>query len=558
MNMITNPLTLSAAALALFLAGCGGSDDSPGGNPVPCPEGQTGTPPNCVPAADQGGGSTSSLGLVDALEAATMALNTSAGSGDGSALKKATDADKEAMASLGTATPAAEANPEGVKAQGVSATISAKGNEVAEARMDLQTALMTAKTRRTAAMERMADLPETDPNRRLLDAAIKAADDVIKVAELRLAATVDGTLSALVKKYEGEGNTPAERASAYAEAVERVLVATTSLTNTDLLTGDAADNVFAKGDTRTASMRTFAQIFAGDLKDVRYATLVEGSLPKGISVKDMKLAGTAIGTPGTLRPTATEDNRRNEGELQGIAGIFVYTGSAVNVPDVAVGGTFGDGWYFVPENASAVWTVKESLVDNAVVTTYESAAFLEWGMWIDGMPTADNAKLKRYIGAGTGGVAPNTADLTLTRGEDATQDKEVTYSGKATGLSARSTGTGDSEVHHSGHFTADVALTATLAAEVGTDADDTRLSGTISNFEGGSHVGSNWSLSLAPTVLTADGSFATGGSCTDLGPSCSWTAQAYGAEDAEPTGIYGGFNAKFRDGAATGLYHTTK
>ena len=559
MTMITNPLTLSAAALALFLAGCGGSDDPPaGGQGMMCPEGQTGTPPNCVDPEDMPPPPvTSSLDLVDDLEAATMALATKAGSAttDGSALKDATAANETALANLGTAEMAGTA--EDAKVQGVSAFILAAGNEVLAAKMALETDLMATKAALEAAEERRAGLAATDPNARLLDAAIKAAKEAIEVAEIRRDASGRGSLSALAKMYVGKGKTPAERASDYAGRVKEVIMAAI-LTNSDtssLPTEDAADNVFAKGTTRTAGMRTFAEIFADELVDVRYADPVKGSLPKGIPVEGESPAADIVGIT-----VSDEDDRRFRGNFKNIAGTFVYAGALSGAADDMIEGVattekFGKDWYFVPEKDTDVWTVTRRLNEGAVVTTYEKAKYLEWGMWIDGLKTGDDMKLNRYIGKGAGSDGFTTSDLNFKRAADATQDKTASYTGTAAGLSARTTGTGNSEVHHSGHFTADVALTATFKAA----ADDAELKGTISNFEatgqGTAHVG-NWSLTLAKK--TSWGEAFKDGMCADNGPKCTWTAQAYGTSGEEPTGIYGEFNGSFPDGEAAGVYHATQ
>ncbi|MCY4241965.1 MAG: hypothetical protein OXD36_09515, partial [Rhodobacter sp.] len=133
-------------------------------------------------------------------------------------------------------------------------------------------------------------------------------------------------------------------------------------------------------------------------------------------------------------------------------------------------------------------------------------------------------------------------------------DNKATYSGTATGLSVRETGSGDSAVSHSGHFTADMKLNASFG-------DTSTLVGTVRNFQpvsgqGTAHVNTGWALDLEGTGFT-------GGGFKENGPTGTWTAQAYGGsvtdgEQARPTGVYGTVNAAFSDGAAAGVYHTAK
>ena len=188
---------------------------------------------------------------------------------------------------------------------------------------------------------------------------------------------------------------------------------------------------------------------------VPYPKAFRGRESPGADIDDINVSG--------------EDDRRSPGNsFKNIAGTFVYAGALSGAAENMIEGVaktekFGKDWYFVPDKDTDVWTVTRSLKEGAVVTTYEKAKYLEWGMWIDGGKTRDDMKLKRYIGEGAGSDGFTTSGLNFKRAADATQDKTASYTGTAAGLSARTTGTGSSEVHHSGHFTADVALTATLA-----------------------------------------------------------------------------------------------
>ena len=101
-------------------------------------------------------------------------------------------------------------------------------------------------------------------------------------------------------------------------------------------------------------------------------------------------------------------------------------------------------------------------------------------------------------------------------------------------------------------FTANVNLTAKFGGAP-------TVSGTIDNFQtesAGANVDSRWEVELASFTLgtgITDGGVADGG-----GDDGTWTARAYGAANARPEGIFGGFQAHFSDGHATGAYATTE
>ena len=184
----------------------------------------------------------------------------------------------------------------------------------------------------------------------------------------------------------------------------------------------------------------------------------------------------------------------------------------------------------------------------------ETALYADYGMWLEGTDAAP--VLRTRMGLVDSGGTAGTVDLTTTdNGLAAT----ATYSGTARGLSARTTGTGDDATTASGHFTADVSLSATFGASP-------TLGGTVRNFraeagQGGGHVGP-WSIDLpatGPRAGTGDirnapfDNVGTDGHPTDGG----WSAYAYGAADARPVGVYGGFQADFADGAAIGQFDAT-
>ena len=180
------------------------------------------------------------------------------------------------------------------------------------------------------------------------------------------------------------------------------------------------------------------------------------------------------------------------------------------------------------------------------------ALYADYGMWLTGNDAAPVLETRLGL-IDTAGTA-RTGDLTTVG--------TATYSGTARGLSARRTGDGDAATTASGHFTANVTLNATFGAAP-------RIGGTVTGFtsadstaQGTAHVSTDWTIDLAATGFRAgtgdifNAPFeenAGAGHPTDGG----WSAYAYGVTGAPPTGVYGGFEANFNDGAAIGQFDTT-
>ena len=131
-------------------------------------------------------------------------------------------------------------------------------------------------------------------------------------------------------------------------------------------------------------------------------------------------------------------------------------------------------------------------------------------------------------------------------------DTSATYSGDAVGMSLHKTSV-DGEITsiYSGAFTADVTLKAEFSATLA----DQLLGGIVDNFQGNA-VDPLWTVTLERKgVTTGD---VTAGRTVASGRDGVWTAKSYGAADARPVGIFGGFNAHFSDGHAAGVYATRK
>ncbi len=205
--------------------------------------------------------------------------------------------------------------------------------------------------------------------------------------------------------------------------------------------------------------------------------------------------------------------------------------------------------------------------------TYEVVPYVDYGMWLSG----GNALVLSLL-AGVVGPQETVSDWGLKVDVTTAHDDEnsppavdgvlserATYAGTAEGLSAhRAAGT---TATASGHFKADVELTATFGSSA-------MLSGTIDNFrsadatnQGTAHVNSDWAVTLDSSSLTvydtdnngtADaGGRVNGGSVSGVDDG-AWSGTGYGREARRPLGFYGGFQAEFPDGVAAGVYHAAE
>ena len=511
MNMIKNPLTLSAAALALFLAGCGGSDD-----PVVTPDPDTGSPK--VPDTD-----TSTTDVSAALVNATAELNTLAGGAgaEGSALKMAMDADEKATA---------------LDAKGVSMQVQTYAQKVLTAAMDLEDAITEAKAVRTR-VQSAHDALSAGAAKTALKNLIDRADMVIKAGEARRDAIGSSTLRALVIKYTGEGKTPADLATAKAKGLfdSDSAFPNTFAPASNGVFGTAPTDaqrkvIFANGNARTANMHKFTDLFTTQKIPLDNANVDAVA----VETDDQNIGGspTLTGTD----PVA--------GTYNGISGMFH------NRPEDDEA-----KWFFAPleANRDSYWQL------NPAGTAYVQAAYLEWGLWL-----TDETTVAHYVGQGEGSAAVPTRDVGSITGVVGTDEDEVTarYSGDAVGLSARRTGGTDAApVYASGHFAAKMNLTATFK-ETGDQLD-----GEITDFQptgtGTDHVDTSWRLNLVGSEFTGAASGGFENPQAESNPvSGEWRAQAYGGGTEEPAGIYGGFAAHFgedaKNGKVHGVYHTTK
>jgi hypothetical protein len=249
---------------------------------------------------------------------------------------------------------------------------------------------------------------------------------------------------------------------------------------------------------------------------------------------------SSVTATGALVDTGLEDGMEHAGNYMGIPGTVFCAGTDCGVKtDTLTGNTLTGSWYFTPEDEME-WYVRD-----AADTDYEpETLYVRYGYWLDA--DGNNTAVNTY--AMTGG---NTGSLSL--GEAADMSSSATYKGMAAGMSLRKEFDPQGEVVdgslQSAAFIAAVALEATFGAEP-------ILSGKIKDFvnSDGDPIDSGWEVVLLRRSFTG-GNFVNGAT-TATGQDGVWTAQAYGAENERPEGVFGGFNAHFTNGHVAGAYET--
>ncbi|MCY4327210.1 MAG: hypothetical protein OXC53_06450 [Rhodobacteraceae bacterium] len=489
MNIMTHPRALAAGLLVLCVAGCGGS----GGGLIEISPGP------------------SAVELSDDLEELAADLATLAGDG--------TSADSALMTALDAQMRVTEPGSAGALL-GVSANLASTAATILDAQTELEETLREIRTLRKEAQDLHDISSALDAEEKVLRTAIAAADAAIEQAETILEddGQLDRIVSAFTDTAADDDNSPEARALAYARAVDAELTA---------LVGTRAP--------LAGTLTDAADIFVAD------DTTIFGkgsSLPNGaIRLENRDMDGFRLPTDVSLAQTLHGATGVDSG-IEGIQAVCNNPGG--NCPAVAADTPIpaDSGWEFrhvAPGDAGRFYVRR--------VSTYAPVAYVEWGLWTKGLSAVD---LHRYVGIGRHSIDLVAGDLTTPAND--TLAARATYSGQAQGLATRRTVTnGVPSVTESGHFTADVALTATFGAAA-------ELDGRVSNFTGGI-ANPDWVISFQDAGL-ADGTVLLEGDAVIGDVNGRFSAQSYGtAGDARPTGFFGAFENSFADGSAGGVYH---
>ena len=213
-----------------------------------------------------------------------------------------------------------------------------------------------------------------------------------------------------------------------------------------------------------------------------------------------------------------------------------------------------EGWIFTP--------------DDGATSDVPDGDYLHYGFWLQRTTDKDDVLTYDEVETFAGSSIDASGSVALVRGT-------ATYTGGALGVYVHSISNPDGTEASatSGHFTADVALTATFAQTNATDtggADQippnmlNSLSGTINNFMLSGHdEGPGWSVSMEQgEIETGDGTASgmTKGGGADGNYEATFHGPTVDADNApiHPHTVVGEFNANFSNGSVAGGFGARK
>lgn len=526
--------TFGALAFLALLGACGGSGSTPEPTPPPVP------PPPGPTALETAVELDSRLDDVD-VKAHLDAAIESAG--------------KLSVTSVHGESKTAEANAQAVLDEHAA---------IMKAVTDADAVISEANAELMAA-EDIADATEKAAVIGLLESAIREAEGIKMTAEGYLdpapgtTTGIDNLIEAVAAVTGGAGadpmKTPADVGKAVAAAIQAALGSADPATNADVTA--ATDDAVLRNDYSDIGAMTWAQIVGPE--NVMKIRRLDGAAVTQVDSVSVSGSATMFTADAAIPANLTDTDDAADGtqvadgdyfaaEHMGIPGtVFCASNDCVMATD----GDLSGSWYFTPAQGTELYVAATGANAGKYV---QASLYGRYGYWLseDGSAIALHSALGSIV---TGATTTNTANLDLGADENG-NDVTARYSGNAVGFSVRNDGDGDAVA--SGHFDADVSLTASFGG-------NPTLGGHISGFRGNA-VNSNWRVQLnqvnlaGTTVAVADG-VASGGGAAGV-----WTATGYGpaqTQDANgsavnhrPEGFVGRFNANFSDGAAAGAYAT--
>ena len=259
--------------------------------------------------------------------------------------------------------------------------------------------------------------------------------------------------------------------------------------------------------------------------------------------------------PGT---TTVDDAFETAGTYNGAMGTYRCNGDAectVNIDAMGAIIAMGDGWIFTP--------------DPRVTSDQPDYDYLHYGFWLEKTTDEDGGLKYDEVETFAGSSIPVTGTV-------ADVDGSAIYNGGSTGVYVKNVYTegGSIESATSGHFKADVSLTATFG-QVGVGEEATiapnllnTLTGTIDNFDLSGGEVNEWAVNLKGDI-TPDTGIASG-AATGGGTPGTFNATFHGTTPQTPTeddanditvapgSVVGEFGANFSNGSVAGGFGARK
>ncbi len=278
---------------------------------------------------------------------------------------------------------------------------------------------------------------------------------------------------------------------------------------------------------------------AADVRDAAAQGLLDPRFfpaPGATGSRTLTYTYSATSTPGPRNFGASFT-----GTFHGASGTYTCSTDpctiAITPANAAGPATFvaNNGWTFLPD--------REANNRNDAQLHRQDSNWLSFGWWLDEPAAARPGGAFLYNAQVFYGGADQFAAANLAAGQ--LPRLNLTYTGPAGGLYARTANAATGVTAARGEFTADASLTARYGvATVGAD-----VSGTIDGFTNGDGVDmSGWTLNLQRTAFASGTSGATGGSVTSgdaANRAGNWEYTLYGPSRAGeyPSGIAGRFFA---------------
>ena len=290
--------------------------------------------------------------------------------------------------------------------------------------------------------------------------------------------------------------------------------------------------------------------------DFTALTIAAGNLPKIMSPAFAAATGDTVTHTFDFDDPETDEDEADEvaGTYNGAMGTYRCDGDVdctVTLDGDGEVTAIGAGWVFTP--------------DEGATSDVPDADHLHYGFWLKKTTDADGAVTYNEVETFAGSSVAASGDVTAVSGS-------ATYEGGAVGVYVKNVYKPDRtlDMATSGHFTADVSLTATFdqldnAAGIGTIAPSllNTVSGTIGNFMLSGGEENEWSVALQGAITPGDGT-ASGTAKGGEGDG-SFSATFHGSVTAaadgtvpRPGSVVGEFNAGFTDGSVAGAFGARK
>lgn len=519
-----------ALLLAVTLAGCGGGGTTaapPDETPMECPAGTTGTYPDCEPVRTQ-----------------EQICTDDGGEWRNGACVTAEMLEEERMARAVAATKAA-----GTKADAIAAEAAQLGTAASPdaglgggGGVDANGAVIPVAATYSMTIER----DHTGTTVKIEDSALAGDDDPKFMQAMDLGGGT--TMHARAMAPDDDGNVVEEVVFVSTDIEAPTAVAFAKFVDVD---GTATQALNVNTNTEND-----APAVTNEALDVSGAITAHSS----VTVSVIMAAGFSASGSGVQTYDGDDTDTADMDEAFETAGTYNGAMGAYRCDNRGAGGgsctvtydsdgkitAVSNGWVFTPAEGAT--------------SDQPDYDYYRYGFWLKKTTDADGAVTYNEVETFAGSAVAASGNVSTVTGQ-------ATYEGGAAGVYVKNVYNSDRtlDTATSGHFTADVSLTATFAqknndAGEGTIAPNllNTLTGTIDNFTLSGGEGQMWSVDLAGAITATAGTAAgtAKGGDGDGSFSATFHGSVVGVDNVipHPGSVVGEFNAGFTDGSIAGAF----